>query len=381
MKILYISPFYPPDYAGGARLAHSVAVGLKNAEVMVLTKQFDVDKHLVTVQDEVEGIRVYRTRNRGRGLKNTLLNVLDLLRWQIKLRRSYEAIHFIGIPNEVFLMTIIGKLTGKKMMSTMELTGDDDLGTISRSRGGFLKIWSLRFHRYIGGLSEELLEESKDISSLKDRLIELPNAIEFDRYVPVDEPAKGKLQQKLLGKGYSQVLVFTGAISHRKGCDLILEFLQANKGSLLESDTLMVMVGPMEDHDLEAPFKELEASGVVKLTGSVAPEEVIPYYQMSDIFVFPSRREGFGRVALEARACGISALCSDIGPMRQINEDGVDALLFKSGNYVDFSEKLNLLIDNSELKQKLSSNARDSIDDKYKMRDLIDRHERVYKDL
>lgn len=95
--------------------------------------------------------------------------------------------------------------------------------------------------------------------------------------------------------------------------------------------------------------------------------DIIGKYQESSIFVLSSRFEGFGMVIVEAMACGLPAISftCNCGP-RDIISDGVDGILVSEGDIEKLAEKMNLLIEDSDLRQKMGKMARLKAE-KYKM--------------
>lgn len=382
VSILYLTPFYPPDYAGGARLAHSVAKRLQTDPAfnfIVLTKQWEENTDKKEIIDIVDGITVIRVENGGKGIIGKFKSLWNIVCSFVQHRNQFNAIHFIGIPNEAIILTILGKILGKPMISTMELLGDDDLMYIKKSRLGFIKIQILRAHRIIGGLSRELLDISSSVSSLQSKLVELPNAIEMDRYIVLNPEDRVRVRKEVISLKEDEFgIVFCGAISKRKGVDLILQFIKDHELFLQNQNIKFILVGPLEDIELKEAVEHFTTKRLIINAGTKSPEDVIPFYQGSDLFVFPSRREGFGRVALEARACGLACLVSNIGPMQQIFEDGEDGILFENESYEDFEQKLLSLLHDRDHVKKLASKARDSIESKYTMVDLVERHRVQY---
>ena len=60
----------------------------------------------------------------------------------------------------------------------------------------------------------------------------------------------------------------------------------------------------------------------VKFTGRVQPKELPLLYSLADLFVFPSTMDTFGMAVLEAQACGLVALVTDIGGPQEVIADG-----------------------------------------------------------
>ena len=67
------------------------------------------------------------------------------------------------------------------------------------------------------------------------------------------------------------------------------------------------------------------------LPGRVAGAEKVRFYQIADLFVFPSSLEGFGLSVAEAMSCGLPVLCGQQGALPEPTGGGVDAAVFDPG--------------------------------------------------
>jgi len=85
--------------------------------------------------------------------------------------------------------------------------------------------------------------------------------------------------------------------------------------------------------------------------GFVAPEALPALYSMADVFVFPSRYEGFGWPPLEAMACGTPVVCSDGGALPEVV--GGAARLFPAGDVEALTDVLREVLDDAALRRRL----------------------------
>ena len=80
-------------------------------------------------------------------------------------------------------------------------------------------------------------------------------------------------------------------------------------------------------------------------------------YSAADIFVLPSRSEGFGIVLLEASAYGLPLVVSDLEVFRSVVQDGYNGLFTDREDEQDLASKIMSLLDNDDLRVKMGENA------------------------
>ena len=88
--------------------------------------------------------------------------------------------------------------------------------------------------------------------------------------------------------------------------------------------------------------------------GFVEDNELLKYYASCDIYVFPSWKEGFGQVILEAMASGTPVICADNPPMSEIVGNG--GLTFKVDDPKDLAKKIIYLLNNRDELARLREN-------------------------
>ena len=97
-----------------------------------------------------------------------------------------------------------------------------------------------------------------------------------------------------------------------------------------ESDIKLLLVGPFEAHldPLEAnTLKTIENNPNIICVGF--QEDIRPYFAISNCLVFPSYREGFPNVVLQAGAMGLPSIVSDVNGCNEIIEEGVNGTIIR----------------------------------------------------
>ena len=111
-------------------------------------------------------------------------------------------------------------------------------------------------------------------------------------------------------------------------------------------------------HDIEKWSKILSA----KFLGNVS--DMVGFWQGCDVAILPSHREGFPKALLEAAACGLPLLGSDVPGVREIVVDGVNGLLFAKGDCHDIARKIEKMLIDQKLRQSAGKASREVIKSK-----------------
>ena len=135
------------------------------------------------------------------------------------------------------------------------------------------------------------------------------------------------------------VFLFIGRLVGDKGVnELVAAFEQlANK----IPNAKLLMVGPQEP-TLD-PLKQVTIASIEKnpkIVSTAYQQDVRPFLKMAQVFVFPSYREGFPNVVLQAGAMGIPCIVSDINGCNEIIENEVNGLIVPPKSIQPLSEKM-----------------------------------------
>jgi len=123
-----------------------------------------------------------------------------------------------------------------------------------------------------------------------------------------------------------------------------------------------------------------EASKNFEFCGHLSGNEIRSFYLHSRVFVLPSIwYEGFPNTLLEAMAFAKPVICSRIGGLPEIVDDGITGLLFEPGNADDLAEKIRYLWDNPELRKKMGHAGREKALREYSPEKYYERLMAVYK--
>jgi phosphatidylinositol alpha-1,6-mannosyltransferase len=200
------------------------------------------------------------------------------------------------------------------------------------TRGSRLQRHMLRSADAVVSISSFTLDKLRKWAAVAlDRTFLVPNAIDLSIYTP-GQPSEALRQR--FGFGQGPVITTLGRMDENeraKGFDEILEVLP----SLLEDFPTLTYCAAGDGTDmvrLQRKAEKLGVRGHTVFTGYVPEEMKLDLYRATDLFVMPSRLEGFGYVFLEALATGIPVIASSIDGSREAVRDGAWGLLADPDN-------------------------------------------------
>jgi len=201
------------------------------------------------------------------------------------------------------------------------------------------------------------------------KIVVIPNGVDIQKLKapPFAKASGGKQNSKLTVGTFGRLTVEKG---HKT-------FLVAAKKVI--SNIYFVIAGDGDlKPDLEKQAKDLGLEDKITFLGFVPESKKIETYSSFDIFVFPSLAEGFGIVLIEAMALGLPCIVSDLPVLREVTDGGRCALLFKTNDSIDLAEKINMLIEDEDLRRDLGQKARKRIEETYSMEKFVENYEKLY---
>ncbi len=160
------------------------------------------------------------------------------------------------------------------------------------------------------------------------------------------------------------VFIFVGRIVTDKGINELLSAF--DKLSKEYDDTKLLLVGPFEESLDPIDDKTKDILSTNKNIFYVGfQEDVRGFFALSDALVFPSYREGFPNVVMQAGAMGLPAIVSDINGCNEIIENNKNGVIVPAKDKKALYEAMKLFIEDRGYTNTLSKNARDMIVNRY----------------
>lgn len=147
------------------------------------------------------------------------------------------------------------------------------------------------------------------------------------------------------------VLVSTGELNSNKNHKTAIHAIHKLNNPSVKY--LICGQGQLEDELLHL-VKDLDLEHQVMLLGFRT--DILEINHIADVFVFPSFREGLSVALMEAMACGLPVVCSDIRGNRDLVEDGKGGFLVGPRDVVGFAQSIKSLSENAALRKRMGQN-------------------------
>jgi rhamnosyl/mannosyltransferase len=146
------------------------------------------------------------------------------------------------------------------------------------------------------------------------------------------------------------LILFVGRLRHYKGVDILIDSMKE-----VNAHVVIVGEGPMSTVWKQ---KTIDDNMIDKVTflNEVPEEELVALYYAADIFVFPStnRAETWGTVQIEAMACGLPVICTELGTgTSYVNQHEVTGLVIEPNNHLALREAILRLIEQPQFRHSL----------------------------
>lgn len=165
------------------------------------------------------------------------------------------------------------------------------------------------------------------------------------------------------------MLFFSGNATIRKGGDLLPKIMN----ELGDKYSLLISGGLRKNTHLNAPN--------IISTGKLSLHELVETYNNADIFLFPTRLEGFGLSVAEAMACGKPVVTTDCSSMPELVVDGKGGFLCEMDNIKDFAESIRILAEDTSLRREMGIFNRNRVETKFTLDRMVQEYIREYKKL
>jgi glycosyltransferase involved in cell wall biosynthesis len=363
---------------------------LLKGQLAFLNKEYDVvavsgqDKHLEKVADR-EAVRV-EVVSMQRSI-SPLKDVVSLWKffWLFK-RENPQIVHSIT-PKAGLLTMLAAKYAG------VPVRIHTFTGLIFPTKTGFLQRVLIFMDKVLCYHATHIYPEGQGVKNdlIQYKITNKPlkviangnvNGIDVKQFSPVSfsEEENLKLRTTLRIAPDDFVFIFVGRLTGDKGInELISAFRQLSSGT---TKVKLLLVGPFET---ELDPLEQETIGEINRNENIISvgfqKDVRPYFAISDALVFPSYREGFPNVVMQAGAMGLPSIVSNINGCNEIVEEGKNGTIIPVKDSKAIYEAMIKMSNDTDFRTRLQQNARAMIVLRYEQQLVWDAILAEYKSL
>jgi len=343
-------------------------------QIFNLIKGLDKDKYIVEILVFLEDGKISEWY-RNLGIKVTCLNgykngKMRMARKLISYLRNndYDFIYTFGYGADILTRLIAPFTKNKNLLSTKRSVDKDR----SKIRIFFDRITSGKIKYYISNSKSavELLKKREKVSESKIKYI--PNGIDSEKFKK--NISKNELRKRLnlpIGKF---IVINVANLRPVKNQKLLLDMAAELKGKNI--DLLLVIVGEgIERRKLEKIIREKEIENNVLLTGR--KENVGEYLCASDLFVLVSLWEGMPGSVMEAMACSLPVISTDVGDIKELVENNINGYIIGNNSEKELMKKVVYLYNNRNEVDKFGKKSFLKIKN-YSFGKMIREHERIF---
>lgn len=377
-KILIFSTAYYP-FVGGAEVAIKEITDRIGGEYEfdLITAKLDTS---LPVEEKIGNVNVYRVGSGKSSLDKILLPFRGLFLVN-KLSKENNYYCFWAMMVTWSSLSAYFYNFGRKIKIPIILTlqeGDSETH-LKFGRFGLIGLswkFALRNTKILTGISNFLIDRAIKIG-FKGISFLVPNGVDLDIFgQEVREEDRIKLKN-LLGKKDDDIyLVTTGRLTFKNATDDIISAL-----SKLPNNIHLLVLGKGEEGPkLQKQADVLDVGDRVKFVGFVDYKNIPEYFSVSDIFIRPSRSEGFGNSFIEAMAAKLPVIATPVGGIVDFVSDKETGIFCSPDNPQSIVKAVNLLLEDKLLKENIVKNAYNNVNSKYgwdkvsvQMKDVFDK--------
>lgn len=201
----------------------------------------------------------------------------------------------------------------------------------------------------VTAVSGSLCRQTEEFFNLKKDIKVIYNFIDFDRFRKVN---KDHFKKAIAPNG-ERILIHTSNFRKVKRVDDVIRIFQKIYEKI-PCKLLLVGDGP-ERRSVEELCREIGLCEEIRFLGKQdAVEELLA---LADLFIMPSESESFGLAALEAMACEVPVISTNVGGLPEVNIHGETGFLSDLGNVEEMAANAIRLLENEALLQEFRSNA------------------------
>ncbi|MEM1541007.1 MAG: glycosyltransferase family 4 protein [Candidatus Bathyarchaeia archaeon] len=204
------------------------------------------------------------------------------------------------------------------------------------------------------------------------RIFVIRNAVDVQIFSPSANTADKWFEDK-------NVILFTGRLIAAKGINVVIDSI--SEIIKMHENAYFVFIGPGNP----IPYiKRLKSKGVsnsyYRFLGYVKDrKDLVSYYRSASVYVAPTFYENLPIRILEAMACGVPVIATNVCAIPEVIENGVEGILIQPGSARALINAISMLLEDESLRKELGRNARKKVEKHFNWKDAAHKTLNIYE--
>jgi glycosyltransferase involved in cell wall biosynthesis len=378
LRILQVTPFYPP-HLGGIEF-HVEALSRKLAEAGHDVVVYTSNVPRLARPEMARGLQIRRFSAPFLPMNNPLMPTLlfEMLRGN-----EFDVVHIHGHYHASSTLALLANVFKRRPLvltchgAILEYRGwRKVVETVFNMSAGR---WTLRSADRVIALTPTQAHMLQDLGAPRVKITVIPSWIELPPARPGADATGFRKARNLAGKN---VILFVGRLLPVKGLDYLIEAAKR-----AETKPVVAIIGdeaPGYAGCMESLIQQVKRLGLeeqVLFLGRFAREDLEAAYEAADLFVLPSLGEGLPLALLEAMAHGKCVIATDVPGNKDVIRDGWNGALVEARNPGELAKKIDALLGDVRLRARLGAEARRDVEQNYNSGVVLDSILNVYREV
>ena len=379
MNVLMVTERYFPIWGGAENQLRQLIPHLekRGCRIKVITRRWHKDFSKSEVIDQTAVIRLGIP---GSGRIATACFIAHLIIYILLNGKKVKILHSHGAVKMGALCAVLAKVI--RIKNVAKIASADRVPRLANKLTGRITLSLFKKSSAIISMTDEIDAELAEIHTPRNIIYRITNGVDCNRFKPLNRKKKVEWRLNKGMKEDTPVILFSSRLVPGKGLDILLGAWPEVSEKYPEAYLVIVGSGKDQPDSVEAELKQWVSTRQFRQVIFEGETEKPEYYLgVADIFVFPSRREGFPNALMEALASGLAVVASSIGGVKAVLKKSDIGMTFKEGDSNDLTKNLLSLLGDKALIEIMGEKARIFMNDEYSFKSIAKQYAQLYSQL